>query len=97
MDRRRMPGKGSHYESVGELRSLSELQLVSKYEAWMAHVNKLPASDKTALTNRAQTYTNELLPRQNIRQGERMEALTRETVSQGKRLEDLTKSLNRLT
>jgi hypothetical protein len=83
MDRWRRLAKDTHYERVGELRDLSEQELIEKYDAWMVHVNKLPPSDKTALTNRAQTYMNELHRRETLRQGERMEALTR--------------SLNRLT
>jgi CHASE3 domain sensor protein len=77
MDRRRRLGKGTPYERVGELRNLSEQELIAKHDSWIDHANNLLASDKTAITNRAQTYMNELHRRESIRQGERMEALTR--------------------
>ena len=81
--RLRRQGEAEPYESVEQLRSLTEQQLVEKYDSWMAHINKLPLGDKRALTSRAQTYMDELHRREMVRQGDRMEKLTR--------------SLNRLT
>jgi hypothetical protein len=75
--RRLLGGETNPYESVEELRTLSEQELIKKHDSWMAHVNKLPAMDKTALTNRARIYTDELQRREMVRQGDRMEALTR--------------------
>ncbi len=67
-------------ESLSELRSLPEAELSEKYDALME------LSADPSVTNRdaqmryvahAQVYTDELVRRETVRQGERMEALTR--------------------
>jgi hypothetical protein len=85
-------------ERVGELRALTEAELIEKHDA---HVDEARGSNKVGVRlqwlERAQVYADELARRDTEAQGMRLEALTRSMQAQGERMEDLTSSLNGLT
>jgi hypothetical protein len=76
MERRRGLMRG---EPIRELRSLPEAELSEKYDALMELSADPSVTNRDAVLRyvaRAQVYADELLRRETIRQGKRMEALT---------------------
>jgi hypothetical protein len=83
MERR---GRIMRGEPISELRTLTEAELIEKYDALMDLSADPSVTNRDAQMRyvaRAQVYADELVRRETARQGERMEELTR--------------SLNRLT
>jgi hypothetical protein len=77
MERRRRLMRGG---PIRELRSLPEAELSEKYDALMELSADPSVTNRDAQMRyvaRAQVYTDELVRRETVRQGERMEALTR--------------------
>ena len=79
MDKERGDWSVFDADNIDDLRALSEQELVWRYDALVDHANTITTmiGAKTPFLNHAQTYMNERLRRENVRQGERMEALTR--------------------
>jgi len=79
MDKERGDWSVFDADNIDDLRALSEQELVWRYDALVDHANTITTmmGAKTPSLNHAQTYMNELLRRENVRQGERMEALTK--------------------
>jgi hypothetical protein len=62
---------------IEELRDLTEAELIRRYDEVVDHANRITRMGaKTPFLSYAETYMNELLRRETVRQGERMEALT---------------------
>jgi hypothetical protein len=77
MERRRRLMRGG---PIRELRSLPEAELSEKYDALMELSADPSVTNRDAQMRyvaRAQVYTDELVRRETVRQGERIEALTR--------------------
>jgi hypothetical protein len=77
MARRRRLMRG---EPIRELRSLPEAELSEKYDALMELSADPSVTNRDAQMRyvaRAQVYADELVRRETVRQGERMEALTK--------------------
>jgi hypothetical protein len=79
MDKDRGDWSVFNADNISELRGLSEQEIIRRHDALVDHANSITTmmGAKTPFLNHAQTYTNELLRRENVRQGERMETLTR--------------------
>lgn len=79
MDKDRGDWSVFNADNITELRDLSEQEIIRRHDALVDHANSITTmmGAKTPFLNHAQTYTNELLRRENVRQGERMETLTR--------------------
>jgi hypothetical protein len=62
---------------IEELRDLTEAELIRRYDEVVDHANRITRMGaKTPFLSYAEPYINELLRRETVRQGERMEALT---------------------
>jgi hypothetical protein len=59
------------------VRDLIEAELIRRYDEVVDHANRITRMGaKTPFLSYAEPYMNELLRRETVRQGERMEALT---------------------
>lgn len=62
---------------IEELRDLTEAELIRRYDEVVDHANRITRMGaKTPFLSYAEPYMNELLRRETVRQGERMETLT---------------------